>query len=242
MANELFGDLEVKYKLIDDLAPFSHNARSHSKRQIRQIAASIETFGFTNPVLVDRTDTIIAGHGRLAAAKLLRMERVPTICLDGLSEDKVRAYILADNRIAEKAGWDKNILTIELQHLLSVELDFDIEVTGFEISEVDSILRKKKNNQHKWDAAKVDEAHEPVSKFGDIWALGKHRILSGSLEIGSLEDLMSNHRAILVIFVDPHQVDIAIRQWQQHTRDHAIHWSGKRFNDIAAANEQEHDT
>lgn len=109
-------ELAIVYQPVDTLAPYPSNARTHSKRQIRQIAASIKEFGFTNPVLIDRNKTIIAGHGRIEAAKLLGMDEVPTIRLEGLTGDQIRAYIIADNRLAEKAGWDNSILAIELQH------------------------------------------------------------------------------------------------------------------------------
>ena len=104
--------LQVTYEEIQNLVPYARNARTHSKRQIRQIADSIRTFGFLNPVLVNRSRMIIAGHGRVDAAKLLGMKQVPTICLENLTEDEIRAYILADNRLAEKAGWDNSILAI----------------------------------------------------------------------------------------------------------------------------------
>src|SRR6202171_1166981 len=108
MPNDVISKLAVEYQPVGNLAAFSSNARSHSKHQIRQIAASIEQFGFTNPILINNKNTIIAGHGRVAAAKLLGMEQVPTIRLEGLTDEKIRAYVLADNRIAEKAGWDKS--------------------------------------------------------------------------------------------------------------------------------------
>src|SRR5580700_9133649 len=127
--------LTVTYEEIRKLVPYARNARTHSKHQIRQIAESIRTFGFTNPVLVNRSKMIIAGHGRIEAAKLLGMSSVPTICLENLTEDQIRTYILADNRLAEKAGWDTSILAIELQHLISVDLAFDVSITGFKVGE-----------------------------------------------------------------------------------------------------------
>jgi len=133
-------ELLITYHPVDELKDCPRNARTHSKRQIRQIAASIKAFGFTNPVLIDRNNTIIAGHGRVAAAKLLGLSMVPTIRLENLSPDQIRAYILADNRLAEKAGWDKSILAIELQHLLTIDDDFDVTITGFEIPEIDLII------------------------------------------------------------------------------------------------------
>src|ERR1035441_9530719 len=134
--------LQVTYEEIQNLVPYARNARTHSKRQIRQIADSIRIFGFTNPILVNRSRMIIAGHGRVDAAKLLGMKSVPTICLENLNEDQIRAYILADNRLAEKAGWDNSILAIELQHLTSVDLGFEVAITGFEVAEIDLILEE----------------------------------------------------------------------------------------------------
>ena len=134
--------LTVVYEEIQNLVPCARNARTHSKQQIRQIADSIHTFGFVNPVLLDRSKMIVAGHGRVEAAKLLGIGSVPTICLENLTADQIRAYILSDNRLAEKAGWDNSILAIELQHLISVDLDFDVSITGFEVGEIDLILRK----------------------------------------------------------------------------------------------------
>ena len=132
--------LSITYLPTTSLIPNSHNARIHSKRQIQQIAASIRTFGFTNPILIDHTNTIIAGHGRVAGAQLLGIDKVPTIRLEGLSADEIRAYILADNQLATKAGWDKEILAIELQQLMTLDSDLDITITGFEIPEIDLIL------------------------------------------------------------------------------------------------------
>lgn len=126
----------VVYKATDTLRPYANNARTHSKRQIRQIADSIKTFGFTNPVLVDGKMMIVAGHGRVEAAKLLGNSEVPTIELSELSENEIRAYIVADNELAEKAGWDESIPEIELQHLLTLDTGLDVTTTGFEIGEI----------------------------------------------------------------------------------------------------------
>ena len=132
--------LAITYRPIGALRANPRNSRTHSKRQVRQIADSMKAFGFTNPVLLDETDTIVAGHGRVAAARLLGVEDVPTILLAGLTADELRAYVIADNRIGEKAGWDRDILAIEFQHLLNVESDIDISVTGFEVPEIDLII------------------------------------------------------------------------------------------------------
>src|SRR6202790_2385765 len=131
-------ELAIAYRAIADLKPYPRNARTHTRKQIRQIAAAIEEFGFTNPVLIDETNQIIAGHGRVAAAKLLGFAKVPTVQIAHLSPAEKRAYILADNRLAEKAGWDKEILAIELQGL--IDEDFAVELTGFSMPEIDVIL------------------------------------------------------------------------------------------------------
>ena len=123
-----------------ELRPHDRNARTHSTKQISQIAASIRAFGFNNPVLVDKDGIMIAGHGRVAAAKKLGHETVPVIRLEHMSDAEKRAYILADNKLAEKAGWDREILAIELQHLTILDVDFDVTITGFEMGEIDVLL------------------------------------------------------------------------------------------------------
>jgi DNA modification methylase len=193
-------NLNVVHREIRSLTPYPRNARTHSRRQIRLIADSIRTFGFTNPVLIDRSGMIIAGHGRVEAAKLLRIEEVPTICLENLSEDQIRAYILADNKLAEKAGWDKSILAIELQYLLAVDLGFDITLTGFEIGEIDLILQDASAAEEKPVEIKTGPA---VSQLGDLWLLGKHRISCGSaLDPWAYGTLMAGVAAD-VVFTDP---------------------------------------
>jgi len=198
-------ELSIRYQPIRNLKHNPRNSRAHSPRQIRQIADSIGAFGFNNPVLVDKDNTIIAGHGRVAAAKLLGMTEVPTIRLDSLSTDQIRAYVITDNRLAEKAGWDKSILAIELQHLLNVESEFEITVTGFEIPEIDLILSVEETEPEAEDLFEVDEESEPISQPGDSWELGKHRILCGSaLEQECYTLLLGKKRLVAdVVFVDP---------------------------------------
>jgi len=193
----------VREVSIGDLGANPGNARTHSKSQIRQIAASIKQFGFTNPVLVDRDNMIVAGHGRVAAAKLLGLSRVPTICLENLSRDQIRAYVLADNRLAEKAGWDKEILSIELQHLLTIEADFDVTVTGFEIPEIDLLLAEPSEQPDKDDLFEVSDASDTITRLGDVWQLGRHRIICGSaIQRETYVSLMGRERA-KVVFTDP---------------------------------------
>jgi DNA modification methylase len=194
--------LTVAYEEIQNLVPYARNARTHSKQQIRQIAESILTFGFTNPVLINRSKMIVAGHGRVQAAKLLDIKKVPTICLDTLTEDQIRAYILADNKLAEKAGWDHSTLAIELQHLTSVDLDFDVSVTGFEVGEIDLILQEA--SAAETDGEQVEISAGPaVTQPGDIWLLGNHRLICGdALDPSTYAALMEGKRAD-VVFVDP---------------------------------------
>jgi DNA modification methylase len=203
MTGRTLSTLAVTYQPAAIPTANPHNARTHSKHQIRQIADSIETFGFTNPVLVDERNTVIAGHGRLAAAKLLGLAVVPTICLENLSADQIRAYIVADNRLAENAGWDKSILAIELQHLLTIENDFDVTITGFEVPEIDLILQEAASNPDPDDCVPDLKDGQAVSQVGDLWQLGKHRLLCGdALRQDSFAALMGKRQAS-VVFIDP---------------------------------------
>jgi DNA modification methylase len=203
MNKDSVSELAVTYKAIGTLASYSHNARTHSNHQIRQIADSIKAFGFTNPVLIDRNNTIIAGHGRVEAARSLGMDQVPTIRLESLSEDQIRAYVIADNRLAEKGGWEKSILAIELQHLITVDNNLDVTVTGFEIPEIDLILSETAVEPDRDDVFDIDQINQHVTQSGDLWLLGKHRVLCGnSLDDNSYKALMASRRANLV-FVDP---------------------------------------
>jgi len=201
--NKVSFELAVVYQPIDALVSYPTNARTHSVCQIRQLADSIKVFGFTNPVLIDHKNTIIAGHGRVTAAKSLGMDRVPTIRLENLSENEIRAYIIADNKLAERAGWDKSILAIELQHLLTINGDFDVTITGFEIPEIDLILNEAAGKQGEDDVFDANKVSQAVSHSGDLWQLGKHRSLSGnSLDDASYKALMAGRQAS-VVFVDP---------------------------------------
>lgn len=196
-------ELLITYRPVGTLKSNPNNSRVHSKRQIHQIAKSITEFGFTNPVLVDKNNTVIAGHGRLAAAKLLGIEQVPTIRLEHLSPDQLRAYVIADNRLAEKAGWDTAILGIELQHLLTIDSEFDVTVTGFEIPDIDLLLSAPNQTPDPDDTLDIADSLQAVSQPGSLWQLGRHRILCGSaIEQGSYAKLLGAKRAG-VVFVDP---------------------------------------
>ena len=198
-----FSELLITYQPVSDLKTNPRNARTHTTHQIHQIAESIKAFGFTNPVLLDHDNMIVAGHGRVAGAKKLGMSLVPTIRLEDLSPDQIRAFVIADNRLAEKAGWDKSILSIELQHLMTIESDLDGTITGFEIPEIDLLLTAENNKPDPDDTFEVAEAAQAVTQSGDMWYLGKHRLLCGSsLEQKSYSTLMGSRRAD-VVFTDP---------------------------------------
>jgi hypothetical protein len=186
----------------DRLRPYPNNARTHSRKQIGQIAKSIQRFGFCNPVLIDDNNQIVAGHGRVAAAKLLRLTTVPVVRLSHLSEAEKRAYILADNRLAERAGWDRELLAIELQGL--TDLNFEVDLTGFESAEVDFILddtRATKTGAEDDTPAYADGV--PVTREHDLWALGTHRLLcADAREQASFDVLLGGQKAQFV-FTDP---------------------------------------
>ena len=196
--------MKIEYTPVRELRPHPNNARTHSKKQIRQIAKSIAQFGFCNPILVDDAKQIIAGHGRAEAAKLLGMDAVPTVRLAHLSEADKRAYVLADNKLAEKAGWDRELLAIELQGL--IELDVDIELTGFEMAEIDLLFE---------EAREVDGAGGPedtvpepssaraVSQTGDLWLLGSHRLLCGDARHQAAYDRLLAGTKAEFVFTDP---------------------------------------
>jgi len=208
---ETTSQLSIIFLPISALKTNPKNARTHSKHQIRQIAESIRVFGFTNPVLVDAENQIIAGHGRVAAAKLLGVEEVPTIRLEGLSDEQIRAYIIADNKLAESAGWDRSILAIELQNLMTLDCaDFDVTVTGFEVAEIDGILEEARSDSVMDDAIPEPVLNEtPVTEPGDLWLLGKHRIQCGnSLNAETYKGLMGNRRAAMAFTDPPYNVRI----------------------------------
>lgn len=196
-------EMAVVYVPTASLEPYARNARTHNKQQIKMIADSIRAFGFTNPILTDQTNTIVAGHGRLEAAKLIGMPMVPAIRLENLTPDQIRAYILADNKLAEKAGWDDSILAIELQHLLTVDLGFEVTVTGFEVPEIDLLVGHAATERGPEAEPEPAVSGPPVSQPGDLWQLGNHRILcADALQETSLATLMEGRKADAV-FVDP---------------------------------------
>ena len=193
--------MEIIYKKVQDLIPYINNSRTHSEEQVNQIVASINEFGFTNPLLIDEKDNIIAGHGRLLASKKLGMEEVPCIVLSGLTEAQKKAYIIADNKMALNAGWDEELLKLELENLK--ELDFDLELTGFNVDELDDIFQVQEEQEVIEDDFDIEPPEEPKAKLGDIYQLGNHRLMCGdSTSKEDVEKLMDGNKADMV-FTDP---------------------------------------
>jgi DNA modification methylase len=193
--------LAVDYRSVASLRPDPRNARTHPKRQLAQIAASIEAFGFTNPILADEEGGLIAGHGRLLAAKELGMAEVPVIILAGLSDPQKRALRLADNKIALNAGWDLEILQIELAELAAMDVDIDPALTGFSVGEIDVILNTSDDPD---DEVIPAVPLTPRSKQGDIWVLGNHRVGCGdSRDLAFLRAVIGANEAVDAAFLDP---------------------------------------
>jgi DNA modification methylase len=185
---------------IDDLIPYALNSRTHSEQQVAQIAASIREFGFTNPVLIDDQNNLIAGHGRVLAARKLKMSEVPAIIVTGLDERKRRALIIADNKLALNAGWDESALKVELEDLAG---DFG-ELMGFSEDELVGLLQAANPTEGLTDEDAVPETpEEPITKPGDLWILGKHRLMCGdSTSMDAVDRLMNGDKADMV-FTDP---------------------------------------
>lgn len=163
----IMDNLNIEYRSLDELIPYANNARTHSDTQVAQIAASIAEFGFVNPVLVDEDGVLIAGHGRLMAARQLGMERVPSIQISHLSEAQRKALVIADNRIALNAGWDEALLKLELETL--DDLDFDLDLLGFDPSEIDDFLFAEDEDEEQEEETIPEVPEEAISKPGDVW-------------------------------------------------------------------------
>ena len=208
------GDLlAVVYRRIDELKLDPANPRVHSRKQIGQIVRSIETFGFNVPVLVDGDDKVIAGHGRLLAARALGMTEVPTLCLEHLSPAQTRAFVIADNRLSEIASWDDRLLAEQLKDLSLAGLDFSLEVTGFEIGEIDlrigALTDLPKETADPANAIPELASGPAVSKPGNLWVLGGHRVLCGNaLDLAAFRELMGGERAAMVFADPPYNVPI----------------------------------
>jgi DNA modification methylase len=181
--------LSINYRKSGDLIPYINNSRTHSDQQVQQVASSIKEFGFTNPILIDEDDGIIAGHGRLMAAQKLGLDEVPTITLKGLTEAQRKAYVIADNQLAMNADWDLDALKVEVERL--TELDFDIDLLGFD-DDMLAGLMEEEPAEGLTDEDDVPELEDdPVTVEGDVWILGNHRLMCGdSTSIDAVETLM----------------------------------------------------
>ncbi len=197
--------LEIQYWPIDRLLPYAKNARTHTDEQVAQVAASIKEFGWTNPILVGRDGVIIAGHARLAAARKLGIAEVPVILLDHLSETQRRALVLADNRLAENAGWDEALLAEELR---DIDTDgFDLATVGFAADELEALLAEPEQPESAPDVTEqIPEApSQPITKPGDIWQIGPHRLVCGDCrELAVVKELLAGGHANVVITSPPY--------------------------------------
>ena len=194
----------------EKLVPYARNARTHSEEQVAQIAASIVEFGFTNPILAGSDGVIVAGHGRVSAAQKLGLETVPVVVLDHLTPTQRRALIIADNRIAENAGWDDAMLRIELQSLQ--EDGFNLDITGFDADALAEIMAGEETtvDGNTDDDAVPEVSATPISRLGDVWELGNHRLLCGdATDSKSYELLMADAKADMVVTDPPYNVDYA---------------------------------
>ena len=194
-------DPVIVTRKVEALIPYARNSRTHSDEQVAQIAASVREFGWTNPVLIDGENGIIAGHGRVLAARKLGIDDIPCIELAGLTDTQRRAYIIADNKLGLNAGWDDELLAIEFAEL--ADAGFDNLLTGFTQDEIDA-LTPEQIPEGLTDEDFVPEVQpDPISKLGDVWLLGKHRLMCGdSTSIDAVERLMAGGKADMV-FTDP---------------------------------------
>ena len=194
--------IEIQYKATEDLIPYARNSRTHSAEQIAQIAASIREFGWTNPVLIDGENGIIAGHGRVLAAHKLGETQVPTIELSHMSDTQKRAYIIADNKLALNAGWDSEMLALEIDDLK--DAGFDLGLTGFTLDEINALNPKVIQGLTDEDAV-PEVPEQPVTVPGDVWVLGKHRLMCGdSTSIDAVDKLMDGQKVDMVLTDPPY--------------------------------------
>lgn len=196
----------IEHVAIEALIPYARNSRTHSDAQVAQIAASIREFGFTNPVLIDEQGGVIAGHGRIMAARKLSLPEVPCIRLGHLTDAQKRAYVIADNKLALNAGWDDEMLALEFAELS--EMGFDLELTGFTADEIDALKPVEMEPGLTDEDATPEVPADPVTKPGDVWQLGKHRVMCGdSTSIDAVESLLEGRKAQMVHTDPPYGVE-----------------------------------
>ena len=213
--------MQIEQIQLEALIPYINNSRTHSDEQVAQIAASIKEFGFNNPILVDKDNSIIAGHGRLQAARKLGLTEVPCVRLEHLTETQRKAYVIADNRLALNAGWDNELLTIELNELLAD--GFALEILGFDSEELKTLLDPLEPTEGLVDEDQVPEVpEEPKTKPGDIYQLGRHRLMCGdSTSIDAVEKLMDGQLADILITDPPYNIayEGGTKKWEQIKND-----------------------
>lgn len=189
--------IHVTYRKVSELIPYARNARTHSDEQVAEIAASIKEFGWSDPIVLDGENGILAGHGRLLAARKLGLSEVPTIDLHGLTPAQKKAFVIANNKLAEKAGWDEELLGLEMADLKA--LDYDLSLTGFDMGEIDALIADVQDHPQEDPDEDLPEAPEqPVTKTGDVWVLGVHRLMCADstkpenlrILMGEKEDIM----------------------------------------------------
>lgn len=196
---------EYKTVSVEKLIPYARNSRTHSEAQVAKIAASIKEFGFLNPIITDGKNGIVAGHGRVMAAQKLGLKELPVIEASHLTEAQKRAYVIADNRLALDAGWDNDMLKVELQELS--DLDFDLSLTGFDEKELDGFLEPEPSAGLTDDDAVPEAPEQPVTVEGDVWLLGKHRLMCGdSTSIEHLERLCDGQLVDMWLTDPPYNV------------------------------------
>lgn len=205
----MFTSSEIRHVSVSELRPRPNNARTHTAKQIRKIADSIRKFGFITPLIIDEDGCIVAGHGRLEAARLAGVDRVPAITLSHLSPEELRAYVIADNKLATLAGWDRELLSIEIAELMEAAPELDLTVTGFEFEELE-LLQDAAPEEEAEPPLSAPPAGEAVTRTGDLWQIGGHRLLCGdALKAESYAALLESERADMAIVDPPYNVPIS---------------------------------
>ncbi|MXO69490.1 DNA methylase N-4 [Altererythrobacter marinus] len=188
---------------VGELVPHERNARTHSKKQLKQIADSIRRFGFTNPVLVDGKNSVVAGHGRIEAAKILGMSHVPVLRLEHMTEAEKRAYVIADNRLAELAGWDNSLLALEFETIAELDQEFELALTGFDEAEIEALLSTLDPDAPEEQPIDIDKSQPVVTRAGDIWLLGDHAIICGDATDSEVYRRLLGDEKAQMVFTDP---------------------------------------
>lgn len=200
----------IQYIPTENLNPYQNNAKKHPEKQVQQIAASIQQFGFINPIIVNSSKEIIAGHGRLEGAKVLKLKQVPVILVDHLTEAQVKAYRLADNQLTMNSGYDTELLRVELADLSNLDLDFDLDITGFELPEIEFLLEGETSKDVDADDEVIEDDVPKRASFGDVWQLGEHKLICGdSTKIETYQSLMGEELAGVILTDPPYNVKIS---------------------------------